>query len=65
MSNGKKKQQYNPNDPGHRGGGGSSHEKRNNEPVKKNYRNHNQEHILPSESQLEKMFGDNYKKDRK
>ncbi|WP_412519699.1 hypothetical protein [Staphylococcus simulans] len=50
--------------PGHLGGGPGG-ETRSNKPVKKNYRNHNQEHILPSESRLEQIFGDDYKKDRK
>ncbi|HAR6121577.1 TPA: hypothetical protein I1677_001244 [Staphylococcus pseudintermedius] len=51
-------------EPGHLGGrpGGW---KRSNEPLKKKYRNHNQEHILPPESRLEQLFGDDYKKDRK
>ncbi|UWF57691.1 hypothetical protein NZD48_05125 [Staphylococcus hyicus] len=64
MPNDKQNKYPNKKEPGHLGGGPGSG-KRSDEPVKKNYRNHNQEHILPSESRLEQIFGDDYKKDRK
>lgn len=62
MSNEKKKQQYNPNDPGHRGSGGSSHEKRNNEPIRKGYNNRTTEFKEPTESTMESLFGKEFKK---
>lgn len=58
-------QQQNPKDSGHRGGGGLGHEKRNNEPVKKRYRNHTHDHETLSESKLEEKFGKDFRKDRK
>lgn len=62
MSEGNKKQQYNPKDPGHRGGGGPGHEKRSNEPTRKNYNNRTTEFEGPSESTMESLFGNDYKK---
>nr|WP_245355997.1 hypothetical protein [Staphylococcus sp. GDK8D68P] len=57
-----KKQQHNPKDPGHRGGGGPGHEKRSNEPTRKNYNNRTTEFERPSESTMESLFGNDYKK---
>lgn len=65
MDKDNKKQNTPPKQSDRAGAGGGNFEKRSNEPLKKNYRNHNQEHILPPESRLEQMFGDDYKKDRK
>lgn len=65
MDKDNKKQNTPPKQSDRAGAGGGNFEKRSNEPLKKNYRNHNQEHILPSESRLEQMFRDDYKKDRK
>ncbi|MCG6208994.1 hypothetical protein G8J24_05205 [Staphylococcus warneri] len=60
-----KRQQYIDKDPGHRGGGGPGREKRSNEPLRKSYRNHSQEHSLPNESRLEEKLGKDFRKDRK
>ncbi|OEL06864.1 hypothetical protein AST13_02160 [Staphylococcus xylosus] len=54
--------QYNPKDPGHRGGGGPGHEKRSNEPARKSYNNRTTEFERPSESTMESLFGNDYKK---
>lgn len=56
------KQQPNPIDPSHRGGGGSAHEKRSNEPARKSYNNRTTEFERPSESTMESLFGNDYKK---
>ncbi|HCT0531985.1 TPA: hypothetical protein K8061_002339, partial [Staphylococcus pseudintermedius] len=52
MDKDNKKQNTPPKQSDRAGAGGGNFEKRSNEPLKKNYRNHNQEHILPSESRL-------------
>lgn len=56
------RKQHNPKDPGHRGGGGQVHEKRNNEPARKSYNNRTTEFERPSESTMESLFGNDYKK---
>ncbi|HDP1995939.1 TPA: hypothetical protein ACRVOW_002467 [Staphylococcus aureus] len=54
--------QYNPKDPGHRGGGGAGYEKRSNESTRKSYNNRTTEFERPSESTMESLFGNDYKK---
>lgn len=58
------KTNINKKQPGHSGGGPGG-EKRSNEPLRKSYRNHSQEHSLPNESRLEEKLGKDFRKDRK
>lgn len=54
----------NKKEPGHRGGRPDG-EKRSNEPARKRYQNHTQEHNVPSENRLKEILGKNFRDGRK
>ncbi|MEX6217584.1 hypothetical protein [Mammaliicoccus sciuri] len=61
MHKGNNNQNSNNKKPGHLGSGPSNGEKRNNDNVRKNYRNRTSDFQRPSESTMESLFGDDYK----